>query len=252
MFDSAKKEAIPLYSRVATIIQHKIISGQYGPGEQLPTEDDLVGQYQVSKITIRNALSLLEAEGLIKRIRGKGTFVTDHVPEIKQSIHTSLNEMVLSLADSHTKPLEIKVIKVAESRIPKDIVAFFKMTNIDEIARIRRLVTRENVVYFYENYILPDMAKHITKKELAEKKSITKILHKKTGLSISKGEMYLQAIPAEPDISKLLQCQAFEPLIHVQTYFWSEPGQPFEIVNRYLRACYFKYKVDVTISSETS
>ena len=247
MFDSAKKEIIPLYSRVATIIQHKIASGQYEPGERLPTEDELVGQFGVSKITVRNALALLESDSLINRIRGKGTFVADTIPEIKQSVHTNLNQMVERMKGSRTQPLEIKTISVADSRIPKDIHNFFKMANLDEIARIRRIETHENVLYFYENYMLPDMARHITKKELAEKKSIQKVLHKKTGLTVTKGEMYLQAVPAEPDISQLLKCQSFEPLIHVQTYFWSQPEEPFEIVNRYFRACYFKYKVDVEI-----
>ena len=247
MFDSTKKETIPLYSRVATIIQHKIVSGQYAPGERIPTEDELVSQFGVSKITIRNALSLLETESLIVRIRGKGTFVADHIPEIRQSVHTNLNEMIHGLANSQTKPLEIKTVKLSRSRIPKDIGSFFNKTNDDEIARIRRLVSRDNVIYFYENYMLPDMAKHITKKELGEKKSIQKILLKKIGLKVTRGEMYLQAVPAEPDLSKMLQCQAFEPLIHVQTYFWSEPEVPFEIVNRYFRACYFKYKVDVNL-----
>ena len=247
MFDSAKKEIIPLYSRVATIIQHKIVSGQYDPGDRLPTEDELVLQFGVSKITIRNALSLLEADGLINRIRGKGTFVSENVPEIKQSVHTNLNQMVDRMKSSHTKPLEVKTISVAEGRAPKDICAFFQLSNNDKISRIRRLETHNKVIYFYENYMLPELGKHITKKDMAEKKSIQKILHKKIGLTVTKGEMFLQAVPAEPDISQLLECQSFEPLIHVQTFFWSEPGQPFEIVNRYLRACYFKYKVEVEI-----
>jgi DNA-binding GntR family transcriptional regulator len=252
MLSSAKKETIPLYSRVATIIQNKILSGQYGPGQQLPTEDDLVTHYQVSKITVRNALSLLETQGLIHRTRGKGTFVADDIPEIKQSIHTNLNDMVVRLANSNTKPLDITIIKVGESRIPRDICRFFNLSNQDDIGRVRRLMTLDQVVYLYENYMPPEMAKWITKKELAEKRSILKILHKKIGLSVAKGEMYLQAIAAEPDISELLECQAFDPLIHVQTYFWDESGKPFEIVNRYLRACYFKYKVDVEISGEPS
>ena len=247
MFDSSKKEIIPLYSRVSTIIQYKITSGQYDAGERLPTEDALVEQFKVSKITIRNALALLEAEGLIKRIRGKGTFVTDNVPEVRLSVHTSLNSMVNNLSKSNTKPLEIKTIKISESRIPKDICTFFNMKKSDEIGRIRRLTTRDNVLYFYENYMKPDMANLITKKALADKKSVQKVLHKKTGLTVTRGEMYLQAIHAEPDISRLLECQAFEPLIQVQTYFWSEGEEPFEIVSRYLRACYFKYKVDVAV-----
>ena len=247
MATPSKKEIIPLYSRIATILQNRIVSGQYEPGERLPTEEELVRYFEVSKITIRGALALLEDGGLITRTRGKGTFVADVIPESRQNIHTSLNEMVRTLSKSQTRPLEIKKIKISESRIPKDICTFFQMSKEDDIGRIRRLVTLDKVVYFYENYMPVDITRHLTKKELAEKRSIQRILKSRAGLRVSKGEMYLQAMPAERDISELLECQPFEPLIHVQTYFWSEPQKPFEIVNRYLRACNFKYKVDVDI-----
>jgi GntR family transcriptional regulator len=247
MATPSKKEIIPLYSRIATILQNRIVSGQYEPGERLPTEEELVRYFEVSKITIRGALALLEDGGLITRTRGKGTFVADVIPESRQNIHTSLNEMVRTLSKSQTRPLEIKKIKISESRIPKDICTFFQMSKEDDIGRIRRLVTLDKVLYFYENYMPVDITKHLTKKELAEKRSIQRILKSRAGLKVSKGEMYLQAMPAERDISELLECRPFEPLIHVQTYFWSEPQKPFEIVNRYLRACNFKYKVDVNI-----
>lgn len=245
MLTQSKKEATPLYSRVATIIQNKIVSGQYEPGEKLPTENDLVRFYGVSKITVRNALSLLEEDGLIVRNRGKGTFVADAVPANRQIIHTSLTDMVDSLLQSHIHPLEIKTIQISESRIPKDICTFFNRANSDEITRIRRLVTHKKVTSFLENYMQPAIADYLTVEELAHKKSIQKILHQKAGLTVTKGEMFLQAIPAEHDISHLLDCQAFDPLIHLQAYFWFAPEEPFEIVSRYFRACNFKYKVTV-------
>jgi GntR family transcriptional regulator len=244
-----KKDLIPLYSRVSSIIQNKILSGQYEARDKLPTEDELVEYFGVSKITVRNALALLEADGLIFRTRGKGTFVAPVIPETKQTIHTSLNKMAFALERGETKPLEIRTIKVGECRIPKDIRAFFKMTNNDEIGRIRRMTTIRNIPYFFENFCPVDIARNITKKELSEEKLILKLLKKKIGLKISKGEMFLQAVPAEPDISKILQCQSFDPLIHIQTYFWSEPEQPFAIANAYFRSCYFKYKVNVEINS---
>jgi GntR family transcriptional regulator len=243
------KEIIPLYSRVSSILQNKIISGQYEPGDKLPTEDELVQYFEVSKITVRNALSLLESEGLITRIRGKGTFVAQVIPQKKQYIHTSLNKMAQALERGDTKPLEVKKIKVGESRIPKDIRNFFNLTNCDEIGRIRRMTDIRGVLYFFENYMPVDLTRLITKAELHKEKLILKLLREKIGLKISKGEMYLQAVPAEPDIAAILRCQSFEPLIHTQTYFWSEPEQPMGIANVYFRACFFKYKVNVEINA---
>ncbi len=245
-----RKEIIPLYSRVSNILYNRIVSGQYEPGEKLPTEDELAQNYGVSKITIRNALSRLEAEGLINRIRAKGTFVSQTIPETKQYIYTSLEKMDKAFKRSDTKPLDLDIIQVGNSRTPNDIRRFFGIENGDKIGRIRRMVTMKGVPYLYENYLWPDMAGHITKKELSKTKSIQEILRQKIGLVVTKGEMFLQAIPADPDLSEVLQCQSFDPLIHIQTYFWEESERPFEIVNVYFRSCYFKYKVEVDIKRD--
>jgi len=242
-----RKEIIPLYSRVSNIIYNKIISGHYEPGEKLPTEDELALSYGVSKITIRNALSRLETEGLINRIRAKGTFVTGTIPEKKQFIYTSLSKMDQAIKRSDTRPLDVTIIQSGDSRTPNDVRTFFGITNTDKIGRIRRVITMKGVIYLYENYLWPDMVKHISKKELSKIKSIQEILRQKIGLHVTKGEMFLEAIPAEPDVSDILQCQSFDPLIHIQTYFWIESEKPFEIVNVYFRSCYFKYKVEVDV-----
>jgi GntR family transcriptional regulator len=243
-----QKEMIPLYSRVATSIQNKIISGQYGPGDRLPTEDQLVLQYDVSKITVRKALSLLESDSLIIRTRGKGTFVTDRVPKMRQVVHTRLNKILHAISKSPIKTLEIKTVKISESRIPKIIRTFFNKTNTEEISRVRRVITQNKIESFFENYLPTDIARHLTLEELNEKKSIQAILESRMGLKVTRGEMYLQALPADEEISQLLNCWTFEPLIQLQAFFWSEPDRPFEIVNHFIRASNFKYKMDIEIS----
>lgn len=248
MLTQVSKDTIPLYSRVATSIQNKIFSGQYEPGERLPTEDEMVINYGVSKITIRNAMSMLEADGLIIRSRGRGTFVAESIPEARKVIHTDLKEILASITDSRIKPLDINPLPIGECRIPKDICNFFGMTNGEIIGRIQRVANRQGVTSFFESYMMPDIAGHITKKELARKKSVQGILKEKIGLRISKAEMYLQAVSAEQDISNILQCETFEPLVHIQTLFWDESGQPFEIVNHYQRARNFRYKMNLDLS----
>jgi len=117
------------------------------------------------------------------------------------------------------------------------------------MGRIRRMSKIKGVLYFFENFMPVDISRQLSKTELSKEKSILKLLKDKIGLKVTKGEMFLQAVPAEPDVAKTLQCQSFDPLIHIQTYFWSEPEKPFGISNAYFRSCYFKYKVNVEITS---
>ena len=66
------------YSKVATELRHMIQSGKLQPGEQLPPEHSLCEQFELSRITIRRALQLLEGERLVERRHGSGTYVCPH------------------------------------------------------------------------------------------------------------------------------------------------------------------------------
>lgn len=65
----------PLYHRLYVLIRDKIVSGEYQVGDLLPTEQDLLNQFGVSRITAKRALDDLAAEGLVERRRGMGSRV---------------------------------------------------------------------------------------------------------------------------------------------------------------------------------
>jgi len=67
----------PKYHRVADALRREIRTGDLPPGERLPAETALVERFRVSLPTVRQALSVLRAEGLIQSIHGVGTFVKD-------------------------------------------------------------------------------------------------------------------------------------------------------------------------------
>ena len=66
----------PLYARVASMLRERIRGGEWSSGSQIPTIDDLRESYQVSEITLRQAIRTLSDEGLLSSQRGRGTFVT--------------------------------------------------------------------------------------------------------------------------------------------------------------------------------
>jgi GntR family transcriptional regulator len=76
------RSVLPRYVQLATLFRGRIRSGDWSLNAQIPTVDDLSAQYAVARATIRQALGLLEDEGLISRQRAKGTFVT-HRPQSK-------------------------------------------------------------------------------------------------------------------------------------------------------------------------
>lgn len=68
------------YRELAAILRDAIQAERYAPGETLPKQDELAGQYGVNVKTVRNAVALLEAEGLVTPIRRRGTVVRRRPP----------------------------------------------------------------------------------------------------------------------------------------------------------------------------
>lgn len=68
---------IPLYLKIANYIETKILKGEYLPGDKIPSENLLAEQFNTTRTTVRKALSELEKKGIIARVFGVGTFVTE-------------------------------------------------------------------------------------------------------------------------------------------------------------------------------
>lgn len=71
----AHNSSVPLHMQLLNQLRHLILSGQWMPGSRLPSETELQRQLKISRSTIRQALNNAEAEGLIERVPGRGTFV---------------------------------------------------------------------------------------------------------------------------------------------------------------------------------
>ena len=90
------KGPIPLYVQLAEVLVRRF-DGNYEIGDKLPTVEQLVAEFGVSPVTVRQAMSLLEADGLISRGRGVGTLLLKK-PEHRGRIrfNTSLDDLIES------------------------------------------------------------------------------------------------------------------------------------------------------------
>ena len=68
---------LPLYRQVKELLLQRVAGGHWKPGDILPSETKLAGEFNVSQGTVRKALEELAAEHLVVRHQGKGTFVAD-------------------------------------------------------------------------------------------------------------------------------------------------------------------------------
>src|SRR6478752_7847732 len=74
----------PLYQQIKALITQSLQSGEWKPGELIPSEVELANRFKVSQGTVRKAIDELAAENLVVRRQGKGTFVATHHEERAQ------------------------------------------------------------------------------------------------------------------------------------------------------------------------
>jgi GntR family transcriptional regulator len=90
-----RRDGAPLYLKVAEVLRQRIMRGIWKPGELLPTLDVLMAEFKVARVTVREAVKLLESEGLLEPRRGRGTIVLPHEPPSRPlSVVTSLSQLV--------------------------------------------------------------------------------------------------------------------------------------------------------------
>lgn len=112
-FDNEK-----LYIQLTDILLSKIHSGEWQTGSQIPTEEDLCKNFDVSKITVRRAINNLAIEGYLEKLQGKGTFVRQGPPRSGIPMKTTLVEGVFQSEEGRqTRIIEKKVLSLIDEDV---------------------------------------------------------------------------------------------------------------------------------------
>lgn len=90
-----------LYTLVYNDLLGKINSGELRPGDLLPTENELAATHQVSKITTKRAMDMLKRDGLIRRVQGKGTFVSEPPAPSEEGALPSMGKKMIGVVMEH-------------------------------------------------------------------------------------------------------------------------------------------------------
>ena len=90
-----RQDRTPLYLKIAEVLRQRVLSGHWKTGERLPTVNQLMAEFEVARVTIREAVKILVSEGLLEPKRGRGTVVLEHTsPTRPLNVVTSLSELV--------------------------------------------------------------------------------------------------------------------------------------------------------------
>ncbi len=94
-------DGLPIYRQIVHQVKHALASGTLKPFGKLPSQRDLARQLVISHLTVKKAYDLLESEGIIRTVRGRGTFVAPHPPaQLRRDSTNQIKRRLQELSDS--------------------------------------------------------------------------------------------------------------------------------------------------------
>lgn len=200
---------IPSYLYLYENLKKQIKNGNYGVGDKIPSEPILESTYNVSRTTVRKAVSMLSREGYVIKKQGKGTIVMDFKAVQKLNYVSSFSETC--------KELGMEVVsrdKKIEMCIPPETIAQeFDLEGNEKIIRIHRVQLADNTpIAVMENYILPKYVPNIETK-IDRIDSLYKLLEYEYDVVISSATDFITACGADEEIARLLDVEVGTPLL---------------------------------------
>jgi GntR family transcriptional regulator len=215
---------LPLYAQVENVIIDRISDGSLPPGTRLPSEDDLVQEYAVSRTTIRAAIQSLIQRGLVEIRRGKGTFVTH--PKITQEL-TELTGFVedMQALGRHAEAKVLDQQVVAANQIVARQLAIPQGTLVVRIQRVR--LADAIPLSFDETYLPKQLGEKVMADNL-ETEPIFSLLEQKYRTPLVEAEYRLEAVCADPTVATALCIDVGSPIFLIERTSYSIGHRPVD------------------------
>jgi GntR family transcriptional regulator len=234
---------IPLYYQLENVLREKITSGVFSEDERLPTELELIKQYGVSRITVRQALQSLSEEGLIKRKQGRGTYIVSRKSKPRKftgTIHLtgSLDELIEMGMETPVKVIEMNRVEADTHE-----AELLQIKVGTPIYRLKRLRMVENKPYsLILNYLPEDIGANLSLPELSSG-ALLHLMESKLGLKLDNAIQEIKAELADPYVANLLDIRVGSALLSIERTVYSVDGRPVEYVHTLYRSDIYGYSV---------
>mgnify|MGYP001544265167 FL=1 len=204
---------VPLYVQLADLFRQRIVKGIWKEGEKLPSLDKLVDEFEVARVTVRQAVDRLTRDGLVSPQRGRGTFVTGSPQDDRWlKVETTLQNLADVYRDTHPTILNID----ESTRSPR-------MTEADGVAAekyvyMRRIHSRQGRPYCVISIYLDAaiFAKHPTR---FRKETVIPLLMTMPTVKIVTARQVLTISTADLEVARHLGINVNAPVAEVRRVF---------------------------------
>ena len=216
----------PLYQQIKALITQSLQSGEWKPGELIPSEVELAGRFKVSQGTVRKAIDELAAENLVMRKQGKGTFVSTHH---EARAHFRFLRLMPDEGVPHYP--ESKFIEVKRTRAPADVARLLELKSGDAVVFIKRVQSFDGMPTIVEELWLPGVIfKGLTADRLVEYKGpMYGLFESEFGTRMIRAAEKIRAVCADDGAAVLLQVAPGTPLLMAERVSFTYGDKPVEL-----------------------
>jgi len=227
-----------IYIEVKNSLFQKISEGVYKAGDKIPSERDLSDEYHVSRMTARQAVSLLVTEGVVYREKGKGTFVSS-----KQFSQNNVKSFTQTLKEQGYDPTTI-MLEFSNVHSLREISAIMELPYDAQYIKMKRLRLGNGVPIALETVYLPrDKYSGLKEEDIGQ--SLYNTLEKGYGYVVGRVSNEIDACISNRMMMKLFEVQKPVALLKLVGISYTIDGDKLFYEESYYRSDLYKYQVDI-------
>ncbi|MCK4423892.1 MAG: GntR family transcriptional regulator [Candidatus Omnitrophica bacterium] len=236
-----KDAPIPLYYQLKEIIREDIDKNRLVPGQPIPSERELVERYNISRMTVRQAVSGLVNEGYLYRQHGKGTFVADL--KIKKGL-LKLPGFSRDMSERGLKTRS-RVLESAEISAGLRLAKTLDIKAEDKVYRIKRLrLVNGRPMALETTHLAAKFCQGLLDEDLS-KESVFSLLETKYNLKLKNSYQVLEPVLASEEEAELLGIKKDHPVLVMEGTTFLTNGRPIEYVRGVYRSDRYKFFVEL-------
>lgn len=233
----------PLYQQIKALITQSLQSGEWKPGELIPSEVELAGRFKVSQGTVRKAIDELAAENLVMRRQGKGTFVSTHH---EARAHFRFLRLVPDEGVPHQG--ESQIIEVKRTRAPAEVARLLELKSGDAVVYIKRVLSFDGAPTIVEEMWLPGLLfKGLTAERLVEYKGpMYGLFESEFGTRMIRASEKIRAVAADAGAAQFLHVAKGTPLLCAERVSYTYGDKAVELRRGLYSTAHHHYQNDLS------
>jgi GntR family transcriptional regulator len=231
-----KNSPVPIYHQLEEYIKQQIESGILQEEEAIPSEREFSERFEISRMTVRQAINNLVTDGCLYRQKGRGTFVSKKKVEQELQGLTSFTEDMLSRGMKPSSKLISFQVMPADSKTARDL----SISEGDPVYEIKRSRLADGAPMALETAYIPERIVPGLSVENSNQ-SLYRYIEENLSLSISVAKQEIEASIADEKTAKELSIEKGAPVLLMVRISYLEDGTPFELVKSTFRADRYRF-----------